>query len=530
VCVCVCVCVCASAGAISKVISGMWLVKEIRRAIRRCQQAGFEPTSTDYSELVLRFSSAGRVEDAAGFFNDMIKLGLKPEPSAIYGLIEGHLAIGDTDTAVELYDIVRGTGVRTDARVKKRLISRFLEARQFRECLEVLSHMLEDGNVVGEGTVLEILGLLLQENQMDLALKTAAALEATNLDLRYFYGSAICKIAENAGNKLNELQNERARTLAVKSAYRDAKRVLEFVKDARLMSGPLICLHLAIDDISKAKSTLDVAETDLEGLEAADQSFMLSWVRQAAVQIYVKEFERETSDEKAAQALVNALKQYQGCQERDSGSSKADVEAFSNAALYDHGWSQLNALLAKQCCKCLSRIPENLHRFIIAEAGLQEKVFPDILDLGVWFYSEALATKKIEREQQNSMMSFLLPDPQDANLKDAVTDLDDLLNIDMGPSCDAQILPIALHYSLRDIAFKYLKNEDVLETAVYGDGTILRHIPEEHCAALELVLQAVRPPIHYVRSPEHIVIPRTSLRNWVNEYVALGHRSYHISG
>mmetsp|Transcript_8804 Transcript_8804/g.12116 ORF Transcript_8804/g.12116 Transcript_8804/m.12116 type:complete len:135 (+) Transcript_8804:2-406(+) len=122
------------------------------------------------------------------------------------------------------------------------------------------------------------------------------------------------------------------------------------------------------------------------------------------------------------------------------------------------------------------------------------------------------------------------------------------------------MLPVGVHFALRQVAKLYFENEDVLATPICGEGLLLRlfkdregsssspgsnnqeqgegesvaagnltsniaELAGEYQALLDLTLQSTYPPVNYVRREDGVLIPRSSMQAWVHAFVDNDFRS-----
>uniref|UniRef100_A0A7S2TP28 Uncharacterized protein n=1 Tax=Lotharella oceanica TaxID=641309 RepID=A0A7S2TP28_9EUKA len=339
---------------------------------------------------------------------------------------------------------------------------------------------------------------LLKNNQVGLALEAAKCLVRTELILDQFCRTIVIAVARELATKLANLDKASAKRVAIDAAYREIGKMRGILEDDRALRGVQVYVDINAGEYKRAMGFVERA-TSGGSLEDVDIGGFLA---EAGLQLYLKQTEKASEDvivENFAKAL----------------------NLYSTLAKNDHilAPKHMNALFARYCCDNLG-LPLEVQTAILSESGQQEGLFDNLLDLGIWFYDQCL-----QAQQEQSYPKHLgeeikiFMNPCHDVLEDAIVSIDRLtLNVD--PAYESQLLPIAVHSTLRSVAYEYEKNNDLLDTAIYGEGLIFAFAPGNRrlLMDMDLLLRATQPVINYAKAEQGVFIPRSSLRAWGNEF------------
>ncbi|GAB5360847.1 hypothetical protein AAMO2058_000662400 [Amorphochlora amoebiformis] len=480
------------AGVISQLVSTLWIPHEITYAFRKLKQDKIEVPRDVYEDQVERFASSGRMEDAAQFFNTILSLKHKPTHRSVEALIQGYLNNGLEKIAIAMYDTLRAQGIDAGASTRKRIMEFYLNIRDFKTALQVVKDMIADGDILDEDLLHIVLSILVRENQVDLALNAIGSLRPTGISVTYYYQCTLIAVARDLSMKISTIVNERAKQLAINTAYNQARKIVELSECPIHMGGPMILLHAAAGSIDHAEGTVRVLE-ERGDMETANEYGL---VDEALAQLYLKMSMKKGIDSKEVlDHFENAINAYARL------SQKTEIR--------DYRGSNLAAMFARPLCIHINN----------------DKICESLLDLGVWFYTQAVQAKKKSYDfKRDTMPTFV--NPQDDILEDAIVEFEEgEMNFD-GPT-NAGVLPVALHYGLRSIATNYFLNQDILESEIYGDGIdLLYNIDDvDKQSFVEFNLMATRPPLQYTRTQAGVQIPRAFMISWVHEYASSDFRT-----
>jgi len=486
--------------ALSMALQGVRVPRELKYALQELERNGFRLTKPLLEEQVIKFCSIGRMEDASAFLNDMIKRRMDPSARCLSAMIKGFLSNEQESTALQLYQLTRDRRKTLGTSVKRALMKHHLDQDNFKEALVILSHFLLDGDELDEDTAEMLLECLLKRNQLGLAIEAAKCLVRTELVLDRFCRIIVIAIARELSTKLSHLDKASAKKVAISAAYKEIGKMRGILEDDRVLRGVHVYLDANAGDYNKAKATVEKAISEGGLVAETDQRGFLG---EAGIQLYLKQTE-EGSEDLIVENFAKALTLY------------SDLSKNDNLLASKH----MNALFARYCCDHLG-LPLDLQAAILRESGQEAGLFENLLDLGIWFYDQCLQAEQsqIYSEQYHQENFQIYMNPNHDVLEDAIVCIDRLtLNVDPAHQC--QLLPIAVHSTLRSIAHEYQKNNDLLDTPIYGEGLTFTYAPGNKGLQLDmdLLLRATQPVIKYAKVEQGVFIPRSSMRAWGNEF------------
>lgn len=484
---------------VKRLLENIWVPREVRLALRRCRQSKFDVGEEVYAFLVRRYIAAGRMEDAADFVNEMSEKEMRVPAALQCAMVEGYIAAEMFPVAQQMYEVLQSVRVKMPPSVYRKMLDWYLECSDYTNAFRVIREAAETAGGIDAALPQRVVDCFVQRGETRLAVLAVRHFETSGLCSEEMLQCVVMCIARDLSGKLDRIGPAHIGAMATETALGLVSEVQSVASRVGVdIAGPTLCVAVASGD----EKRVEEAVGSVQNAEVSDPYSMA-----AMLQYHLSRLSATTSDTDRAAHFQSAVEEY----------GRLD-STFGPSA-------RLCALLSRVCC-------DNLYSPLVTAEADDEKSkenvevvasINSVLDYGVWYYGQALRAIEAREAADAHWLddANLMIRKDDATVQEGVKGVDGL-RIDISPACKAGLVPAAVHHALRNVVGQYMRNRDTLESPIYGDG--LRFVCDaesrEDTVTVQLTLAATRPPVQYLVDEQGILVPRASLRKWVDGFVS----------